>query len=674
MIKEIAQFMQNLSEDFKNLGVKPKEGIHILLNIEKINGEWRLNLNDIRYERYSKKMDKESEFLKKCISFWQNSWMIDTNKCFDTPAKSIHSCSPFCVGFKREHIYDGAKYKINESANKKQISERFEGYFEKAFALLNEDEEIEKYKYFREFFTLNNSSGYYKNTIDKIVNEISEKRQVIENNIKELQLNSKDADKSSKTSIKTKIEELKYSLESVKELSDSDYIIFYLNVPLDDYKAANNKYLSESLFNTSKYNTHPDDDGLVYGTSNFFNGFNSSMPFLIHQTATFNITKRISNVDAKLLFDFQKILSRKVLPNPLMLCVFQEELQGRIIGIFQDSGFKFSYKEIIEKLWDRYNYSNIGNYYLLFYQNSPKGIVFKDFDFVSKFKYKLEDENEHPWEILDLFGIEYNLKINNIFEFQNLLQVIFNNNLVVKTKDKKWKYKYFDDIDEMYCKSSRNYLLIMKYRKAFYDFIYKTKRQSIGKTMFDDIMLTSILEDIRLDEIKNGNHNEYFNIRKKLNIWFSLYEKFITNNLKEPTMASKLKNYQQFIDHLAKDISIPEEVNDEYFAFAAGQVIDYIRSKSKSADKSYLLLEPYLQQSKCSELKKAISNEFARYKHENYSRRFENAASFVLSYDTKTNMKKLLPELLAGVFSKNQLFSEKIDSNQSNNNEELQDE
>ena len=121
-------------------------------------------------------------------------------------------------------------------------------------------------------------------------------------------------------------------------------------------------------------------------------------------------------------------------------------------------------------------------------------------------------------------------------------------------------------------------------------------------------------------------------------------------------MVNKLKEYQDFVAAII-DHEPLTDITDEKFAFAAGQVIDYILSKSKSADTSYNLLEPYLQQSKCEEFKRAIANDFGRYKHENFSKNFEKVAAFVLSYETSANLKHLLPQLLSGVFSKNQLFS-----------------
>ncbi len=160
------------------------------------------------------------------------------------------------------------------------------------------------------------------------------------------------------------------------------------------------------------------------------------------------------------------------------------------------------------------------------------------------------------------------------------------------------------------------------------------------------------------DDLKQNNP---YAIKEKLNIWFSLYEKFDLNfnSKNSKTMASKLNDYRQFMESLAEGNADLTNTSLEEFAFASGQVIDYILQKSKSADTSYQRLEPYLQQAKCEEFKKAIANDFARYKHENFSSRFQKAAAFVLTYQTDENLKKVLPEILAGVFSKSYLYATK---------------
>lgn len=651
MIKELANFTINLDEDFKKLAVKPKEGLHILMEIRNEDNILSISEKPIAYEMYSKKMLEESAFILERKFYSKNAWCIDTNKCFDLPTKAIHSCSPLFVAFKREHLEGGTKFSENSTKNKKQIYERFENYFEKSLDLLDSDEKKEKYSLFKNFFVFNN----FSTVLTTIENDFAIKRDKLKLDIESLtSLQKSETDKVKKEDFKIKIKNLELELLKVKVLDESEYILFYLNEPLDSYIEPHSNYLADKLFNTDKYNTEPDENGVIYGTSNFMNSFNSNMPFLSHQTASFNITGRISNIESKLLSEFLQILAGKILPNPLPIFVFKDELQDKSIGLFKESGFKVGYKEIIENLIKDHNVE-IGNYYLLNWVNSADGIIFRDYDFVSKFEYN------YKIQIEDLFNVNYQPQLESIFDFQNeILPVIFNNNFIVKTKDGGIIQKYFDDIDSNYCKSATNQILILKYRKSFYDFVYKSKRQAISQPMFHDIMKVSIMEDIRLDKIKNGNHEEYYNIRKKLNIWFSLYENFNqNNNTNEKTMASKLKEYREFVSLLSMGKADLEQVNDKKFAFATGQVIEYIIKKSASENKSYQLLEPYLQKSKCSELKRALSIDIARYKHaiEISETRFKSVCDFVLTYETETNIKELLPELLAGIFSKNQFFN-----------------
>jgi len=650
MIKELVNFTKNLDEDFKNLEVRCREGLHIMLAITKKEDSLSLSTTPIHFEIYSKKMNEESEFIQQCKFLSQNAWCIDTNKCFDLPTKAIHSCSPFLVAFKREHLEGGDKFKMNAGINKKQINERFGTYFGKAFELLETEEEKQKYTLFKNYFV----SKDFQSMLEYIETIHLEKRKILTNEIESLKINSKDeASKERREQATLSIKKLESELLKVKIIEDAEYLLFYLNESLDAYVKPHSKYLADKLFNTDKFNTLPDESGLIYGTSNFMNSLNSNMPFLSHQTASFNITGRISNIEAKLLNEFNQILGRKILPNPLPVFVFKEELQQKTIGLYKESGFKVGYREIIESLIRNYK-EDVGNYYLLNWANSADGIIFRDFDFVSKFEY------EYKAQIIDFFNVDYHPQIETIFDFQNiLLPIIFNNNFIVKTKDGGIIQKYFDDIDAKFCKSALNQILILKYRKAFYDFIYKSKRQAITQDVFNDIMKTSILEDIRLDKIENGNHRERFSILKKLNIWFSLYETFNqNNNTNEKTMASKLKDYQEFVAQLAMGKANTDQTNDKEFAFAAGQIIEYVLKKSASENKSYQLLEPYLQKAKCAELKRAIATDIARYKHaiDVSETRFKSVCDFVLTYETDANIKELLPELLAGIFSKNQFF------------------
>jgi CRISPR-associated protein Csh1 len=95
---------------------------------------------------------------------------------------------------------------------------------------------------------------------------------------------------------------------------------------------------------------------------------------------------------------------------------------------------------------------------------------------------------------------------------------------------------------------------------------------------------------------------------------------------------------------------------DDEFAFAAGQLIYYILKQSKSSNKSHALLEPYISKSDPEQFQQMIIRGFDQYKHsfEWYGSgkgRFEKLAGDIMGYECKTNIKDMLPVILAGYFS-----------------------
>jgi CRISPR-associated protein Csh1 len=156
------------------------------------------------------------------------------------------------------------------------------------------------------------------------------------------------------------------------------------------------------------------------------------------------------------------------------------------------------------------------------------------------------------------------------------------------------------------------------------------------------------------DDLK---YYSYYGIKEKLNIWYSLRNHFYESN-KLIDMANNLKDLQDFVAKVAINEADLQNASDEKFAFAAGQLIEYLIDKSETSNKSYQLLEPYLQRSKCDELKKTIALDIARYKHaiNKNEVRFKNVFSAVETWDTDKNIKDLWPELISGIFSKPQFF------------------
>jgi CRISPR-associated protein Csh1 len=206
----------------------------------------------------------------------------------------------------------------------------------------------------------------------------------------------------------------------------------------------------------------------------------------------------------------------------------------------------------------------------------------------------------------------------------------------------------------------------LRFRKAFYDFIYKSQKQAITSTMFDEIMLISIFCDLKNDEVKHSEkvdertgekikyHTKETSIKEKLNIWFSLYNKFTNQSKNRENMAQTFKLLLEKTEKVANDDKVLlDENNIGEFLFAAGQVIYFLLSKSKASNPTHALLEPFLQKNNAVQLQNAIANAVNAYKHEIsfYKDRFERLAGQVLAYETKENLKNYQRYLLAGYFA-----------------------
>lgn len=608
MLEEINNFMSVLPAGLKQAGLKPKEGLHVLLRFQEKDGTVCLDRNSvIRLCLTRKATEFDYPFLQRCAELTQVSWCVNTNKCFDLPAKGIHSCSPYCVALKRESLEGGGKY----AKDKTKIYDRINSYFANALDLLSDDVEKERMKVFQYF------------------------------------INSKE-----------KLDDLFGCFQQeFDEVKDKEYIILYLDEDIEKYCQVNECYLSDKLFNTNDFNVGVGDE--VYGTSDFLNGFPTKKPFLSHQSATFDIAGRISGKMARNLYEFQDLMARNVLPRPLPIFIYREELKKRMFAVLSkyfDEGERIGYQDIIRELYEKYK-EDLGDYYLLYFY----GGKVCDFDFVSKFRYHLQHGNKDYWEIKDYFNIAKGEKIHNVFELEGkVLKIIFNNSLIVETQAGGIQRKYFDELDAKYCKSENNYLLILKYRKAFYDYIYKSREQAITRQMFDHILLTGILEDIRQDEIKGRYHTHRWGILVKMNIWFSLSENFDLQLKNTNTMANQLQEHREFVKKLINkeaDKKVYIE-NVEEYAFVAGMVIDYLFSKSNTADRSYRYLEIYIRQPDIIKLNAAIFDLFNKYKHANLSFKAKEAIAQVVSYNKENvPLKPLLPILLSGVLSPNSLLS-----------------
>jgi len=99
MLQEINNFMNSLPAELKQAGLKPKEGLHVLLKIQEKEGTHFMDEQSVcRVCLTRKATEFDYPFLQHCAELAQVGWCVNTNKCFDLPAKGLHSCSPYCIG------------------------------------------------------------------------------------------------------------------------------------------------------------------------------------------------------------------------------------------------------------------------------------------------------------------------------------------------------------------------------------------------------------------------------------------------------------------------------------------------------------------------------------------------------------------------------------------------
>jgi CRISPR-associated protein Csh1 len=614
MIKEIVQFTESLPVETFSRNLQLKEGLYMFLDIQEENGEAVLKnvdedgklLNE-DFCLYTEKTEM-NPFLNACLNIQISSLPVSPAKIFN-PNKKIYgaSCSPFALAFIKKNF---AKH--DKSVLIKELSDQ---YFKKAEKYCVTDEQKEKFRLFRNFLIAN-------------------------------------------------IYELVTNLEEYNSAKDSYSVNIYLKgISKEVFTQVHELYLMENVFNKDDYNEKVNDE--IFGISDSLSGFNDKKRFLKHQTSALKYNYRINGEEAQSLWKFFKLQQNKQLPNPCPVFVDENELNRGLVGLHQD-GEVNSYSGMIMKLIQKYDKETLQNFYLIFFQGI-KGSRIADIDFVPQFRFKLDTEVK-MLEVFPLGGKFAKHQLKNIFQLQDMVfNRIFNNQLITKTKNGLW-VKYFDDVEPnpKYDFTDAICNLMMQYRKAIYDYIYKAKYESITCKMFDQMMKTSILEDIRIDE----DFNRGYAIKEKLNLWFSLYN-FFNQNKNRENMASRIPELLEKMNQVANGENVSFSDDPAEFAFGAGQVVYFLLTKSASSNKTYAMLEPFLQKSKVSQLQESIGKTIAIYKHEiDISKgRFEKLASEVLVYNSDINMKDYLRYFLAGCFATSVIYEKrKIEENQEINN------
>lgn len=644
MIREIINFTNGLLSDIPDImqwNIQPDKGLHVFIDIDEIGNWANQNLQQgIDYDYYDGK-NQDIKLWNDCIRYQEATEYITMNKVskFDKK-KKIHSCSPFAVAF-------------NFNFNDNEKSELGIKIFKKSDKPSKEE--------------LKSNNALIR----------AQRRIVIEERLKDYQSNSlsiygikeKDGDLFSNQSFIygkqimgffNNLHKILNAVELIAEyslLTGKDYLHLYVRtIPIDVQEELHNRYVKQEIFSGEvMLKEH-------FGSVGFFTAYNQKKPFLRHRTSFLKdgVCQRFSEEDAITLYTFEKLLRRKpqCLPNPLPIMIDGREWNKRVIKLFNESGDTLSFRDLLKQLFAKYNMKSLPNYYLLNLSKTKSGIVINDFDFVPLFRYYLDGDivvsnvtNSSSLQDKS-FERERNISIKTIFDFERVaVREVFNNSLV-KIKEDKYVTNYFGEIDSNYVIGGTLMSnLMQKYRKAIYAYIYKSDTNAINASMFDDIMYQSILSNIKLDTFENKRFEWNNSIKKKINIWFSLYKMFNQNDKRE-NMVTKINELKNEISRVTKGET--DLLSPESFAFGAGQLVSYLMDRSVSTNKTYAMLEPYLQKGKSRLLQDAIAQTVTVYKHDInqiYKGRFEFLASQVLTYGGDIDMKPLLKYFLAGCFS-----------------------
>lgn len=686
MIQEIVGYMKHLQENSPDVlkeGMRPVKGLHVLVEFTKEGKP--INFPGEQGKQWDYYDGKNlTVFLQDISQFDANSTYITMNKQqkFDA-AQKIHSASPYAFAFNFNfNDNDKKKYGITEEKNK------------------DKNKLLTKYKRFE--IVGERTKSYFSNIDENF--QISENNQnavklfrkfiegFLEEYKKRFKTNHKNFKGKSDSAKKQKRETKPPSfMEVLQNLKEKDYIKFYLkgmNIDLKEYKRVYEPYLQENIFNKDEYNESHKEK--TYGVLDTYTTFQDKKLFLSHRTSPFisGISRRFSGEEAILFRQFIE-LKGNIFPNPLPIFIDKSEFKHTddMVKIIKQNS-KLSYHEVIKEIFSKNEKLVLQNYYLLFFLG--KNIV--DVDYVSKFRYDLKENEKYP-QIANIFNLHEDEKllfgdIKDIFQFETkIVAKIFNGFMVNPgVKSKKTYINYFGELEpykEDYSKDQMGelfYTLILKYRKAFYDYIYKSQTHAINHVMWDEILWTGILRDLRNDRInEKEKHEKDRSIKEKLNIWFSLYNYFIPKNFnveERKNMEEKVPNLHEHVKKIAEDQNHTQPFTGvEEYMFAVGQLVHEILEKNESGKRTHALLEPFTQKNESRVLNEAIATAYNQYKHaftfyrgkKRYS--FETLLGKTLQYNSKENLKKYLPELLAGYFATPIFHDEKNNLEQDNEND-----
>lgn len=397
--------------------------------------------------------------------------------------------------------------------------------------------------------------------------------------------------------ISTNLSEIKNFVEKNKT---KEYVKIFIDEADEIYEKESQIYTELKIFNANSYNKLI--NGKIYGLSNSNMGMNSKKPFLEHKSRKSILPSMISQkeaLDEKSFFDWLSYQNRNFI-------------------------------------------DNFDNAFLLKFNENGRAVIsdFESIPFIPsevKSHHKIEKEkSSFKIEIVDFIDAGLDLyEINNKNAKAKINEVLYQKSLSDNN--------LFDNKININDKMLKE--LIYQTRNSVIELLYKNNEADFYQ------MVNKYSSDFIKVALSSGKEYGELNAKKAINFILSLKD-YKGETVDLDTIKENLKNA------LKSDITKLD--SNEYF-FLAGQIAKYLMSKSKAANKTYALAEPYLKAKTTNKLKSVLKNEFERYKYEIsiYDKKFNKAYLLIQNSDDMQINNDFESLMLAGMMSQNLIYDNK---------------
>ncbi|TJX13724.1 hypothetical protein E9840_08395 [Tissierella creatinini] len=399
---------------------------------------------------------------------------------------------------------------------------------------------------------------------------------------------------------------------------------------IEKYATESKKYIIPHIYNKNSYNRIK--EGTIYGVSGNNFGLNDKKPFLLNRTKPNELPFMVSMEDImkqKLFFDWLYALTSSGKNNIYI---------GKIVTGRDNNG-----KNLVTGYGANEYLNNpaFKGYYLRTLKEKNEAEIV-DFDIINSLHF--EDDGMFIKDYLDLpksvrLDDYYKTSKHKLSEAMGIIDSA----LYAKTL----RSGFFADAknvskDDIVLKN-----IILNTRDIFIRWYVKgyelTELSTLESETFE-----LLLRHLRL--------NQYVSLANAYNVRKSLL-KYIKENIGEG--LDNMEEYRelqirnQLLELVNRDEAYQLE-SEELFAFALGQSLYFLISKSEASDKNLSMIYPILQTNKLKRIKDLTINLLEKYSHkiELKNKRFNNLFSMVMTYEGKDTI-SAKDMIIAGFLSPN---------------------